>query len=198
MKYASVSIFSQPSGLHDHAHAGHSPAWRISLLRLPIDLMPEITYPTLAVFTSYSNASPSEIEQLITRPIEEAMSAVAGVEEVTSTSMEGESTVRLSFSWGPDLDAPANDIRGCLDRVIGRLPDDAELPMLGKFDPAAFPIPILGAFGNLDLLEMRRIIGDRVKYRIERVPGAVVGGLSDSTLIPLIFIPVIYSIVEKK
>ncbi|MBD3306834.1 MMPL family transporter [candidate division KSB3 bacterium] len=143
----------------------------VSLSRLPIDLMPDITYPTLAVFTSYENASPEEIEQLISRPLEEAMSAVAGVEEVTSSSMEGRSTLRLSFAWGTDLDAAANDIRDRLDRVIGRLPDDAERPTLGKFDPAAFPILIMGASSNLDLLEMRRIIDDQVKYRIERIPG---------------------------
>ncbi len=143
----------------------------ISLSRLPIDLMPDITFPTLMIFTSYGNAAPEEMEQLVTRPIEQAMSAVAGVEEVTSTSMEGRSTVRISFAWGTNLDAAANDIRDRLDRVIPRLPDDAERPMLGKFDPAAFPILILGASGNLDMLEMRRIIDNQVKYRIERVPG---------------------------
>ena len=143
----------------------------VSLSRLPIDLMPDITYPTLSIFTSYENASPEEIEQLISRPIEEAMSAVAGVEEVTSNSMEGQSTVRISFSWGVNLDTAANDIRDRLDRIIGRLPDDAERPMLAKFDPAAFPILIMGASGNLDLLELRRIIDEQVKYRIERIPG---------------------------
>ena len=83
----------------------------ISLFRLPIDLMPDITYPTLSVFSRYENASPEEMEELITRPIEEAMSAVPGVEEVTSFSSEGVSNVRISFTWGTDLDAAAADIR---------------------------------------------------------------------------------------
>ena len=143
----------------------------ISLSRLPVDLMPDISYPTISVSTNYGNAAPQEMEKLVTRPIEEAMSAVAGVEVVTSTSSEGQSSVRVSFAWGTNLDAATNDVRDRLDRVIGRLPDDAERPTLRKYDPSAMPILILGAAGNLDLLEMRRIITDQVKYRIERVPG---------------------------
>lgn len=143
----------------------------ISLIRLPIDLMPDITYPTLSISTDYENASPEEIEELVTRPVEEAMSAVPAVEEVSSASTEGSSRVRVSFAWGTDLDAAANDIRDRLDRVIPRLPEDAERPRLRKFDLASFPILILGASSNLDPVQMRRIIDDQVKYRIERVPG---------------------------
>ncbi|MFH0962620.1 MAG: efflux RND transporter permease subunit [Planctomycetota bacterium] len=153
----------------------------VSLMRLPVDLMPDITYPTLSISTTYENASPEEIEELVTRPIEEAMSAVPGVEEVSSVSSEGNSNVRVSFSWGTDLDAASNDIRDRLDRVIPRLPDEADRPSLRKFDLAAFPILILGASSQLDPLQMRRIIDDDVKYRIERVPGVaaldVWGGL---------------------
>jgi HAE1 family hydrophobic/amphiphilic exporter-1 len=93
------------------------------------------------------------------------------VEEVSSVSTEGSSRVRVSFSWGTDLDAAANDIRDRLDRVIPRLPGDAERPRLRKFDLASFPVLILGAASNLDPLQMRRIIEDQIKYRIERVPG---------------------------
>src|SRR4030042_5726771 len=81
----------------------------VSLIRLPIDLLPDITYPTLTIRTEYENTSPDGIEELVTRPIEAAMSAVPGVEEVSSVSSEGTSSVRLSFSWGTDLDAGAND-----------------------------------------------------------------------------------------
>ena len=154
----------------------------VSLARLPVDLMPDITYPTLSVYTSYENASPAEIEELVTRPIEEAMSAVPGVQEVSSSSSEGFSRVRISFVWGTNLDEAANDIRDRLDRVISRLPDDADRPSLRKFDIASFPILILGASSQLDPVQMRRIIDDEVKYRIERVPGVaaldVWGGLA--------------------
>ncbi len=143
----------------------------ISLSRLPVDLMPDITYPTLSISTSYENASPQEIEELITEPVEQAMAAVPGVEEVSSVSSEGNSSVRVTFGWGTDLNAAANDIRDRLDRVIPRLPEDADRPSLRKFDPASFPILILGASSNLDPIQTRRMIDDDIKYRLERVPG---------------------------
>jgi len=153
----------------------------VSLSRLPIDLMPDITYPTLSISTTYTNASPEEIEELITRPIEESMSAVPGVEEVNSVSTEGSSNVRVTFAWGTDLDVASNDIRDRLDRVLPRLPDDVERPVLRKFDLASFPVLILGASGDLDPIQMRRIIDNQIKHRIERVPGVasldVMGGL---------------------
>jgi HAE1 family hydrophobic/amphiphilic exporter-1 len=153
----------------------------VAVARLPVDLMPEIVYPTLNIFTSYENTGPEEIEELITRPIEEAMSAVPGVEEVFSVSSEGSSSVRILFSWGTDLDAAADDVRERLDRVIGRLPEDVERPTLRKFDPAQQPILMLGAVSNLDPVQTRRIIDEQISYRIERVAGVasvdVWGGL---------------------
>jgi len=153
----------------------------ISLLRLPIDLMPDISYPTLSISCAYENAGPEEIEELITRPIEQAVSAVPGVEEMTSVSVEGQGTVRVTFSWGSDLDAAANDIRDRLDRIIDHLPEDSERPTLRKYDLASFPILILGASSNLDPIQTRRIIEDQVQYRLERVRGVaavnVRGGL---------------------
>ncbi len=153
----------------------------VSFSRLPIDLMPDITLPTLSISTTYENASPEEMEELVTRPIEEGVSAVTGVEEVSSISSEGSSNVRVTFTWGTDLDAAANDIRDRLDRVIPRMPEDADRPRLRKFDLASFPVMILGAASRLDPVQMRRIIDEQVKYRIERVPGVaaldVWGGL---------------------
>ena len=153
----------------------------VSLSRLPIDIMPDITYPTLSVSATYENASPEEVEELVTRPMEEAMSAVPGVEEVSSVSSEGNSGVRVSFSWGTNLDAATDDVRDRLDRVLPRLPEDVERPRLRKFDPASFPILIMGASSNLDPIQMRRIIDEQIKYRVERVPGVaaldVWGGL---------------------
>jgi HAE1 family hydrophobic/amphiphilic exporter-1 len=143
----------------------------VSLSRLPIDLMPDISFPTLSISTSYENTGPEEIEQIITRPIEEAMSAVPGVEEVFSVSSEGNSNVRVMFSWGTDLSSAADDVRERLDRVVPRLPDDVERPVLRKFDPAMFPILVIGALSNLDPVQTRRIIDEQIAYRLERVPG---------------------------
>ncbi len=153
----------------------------VSLFRLPIDLMPDISYPTISVSCDYENAGPEEIEELITRPIEEAMSAVPGVEELTSTSVEGRANVRVTFSWGTDLDTAANDIRDRLDRVMRRLPEEADRPTVRKFDLASFPILHLGASSRLDPVQTRLILEDQVKYRLERVPGVaavdIYGGL---------------------
>ncbi|MBN2370012.1 MAG: efflux RND transporter permease subunit [Vicinamibacteria bacterium] len=143
----------------------------VSLSRLPIDLMPEITFPTLSIGTSYENTGPEEIEQIITRPIEEAMSAVPGVEEVFSVSSEGSSNVRVMFSWGTDLNAAMDDVRERLDRVIPRLPDEIDRPVLRKFDPAMMPILIIGALSNLDPIQTRRILDEQISYRLERAPG---------------------------
>jgi len=143
----------------------------ISLARLPIDLMPNVTYPTLTVRTLYENASPEEVEQLITRPIEEAISAVPGVESVYSSSSEGTSNVRVTFSWGTDLDTASNDIRDRLDRVISRLPEDAERPTLYKFDVANFPIVIFGVHSSLNPVHLATFIDKQVKNRMERIPG---------------------------
>jgi HAE1 family hydrophobic/amphiphilic exporter-1 len=153
----------------------------VSLSRLSIDLMPEVTFPTISVVTSYGNVGPQEMEELVTRPIEEALAAVQGVEEITSTSAEGMSMVRVAFDWGTDLDVAANDIRDRIDRVLGRLPEDIERPMIRKFDLSAFPILIMGVSSSMNPLDLRQMVEDQVKYRLERVPGVaavdVWGGL---------------------
>ena len=153
----------------------------VSLSRLSIDLMPEITFPTISVVTSYGNVGPEEMEQLVTRPIEEALAAVQGIEELNSTSSEGRSVVRASFEWGTDLDVASNDIRDRIDRVLGRLPDDVDRPMIRKFDISATPILFLGVSSQMNALDLRELVEEQVKYRLERVPGVasvdVMGGL---------------------
>ncbi|HRD01071.1 MAG TPA: efflux RND transporter permease subunit [Candidatus Saccharicenans sp.] len=153
----------------------------IALSRLPVDLMPDITYPTLNVSTSYPNTAPEEMEQIITRPIEEALSSVPGVEEIFSVSSQGGSTVRVMFKWGTNIDEAANEIRERIDRIIGRFPEEVQRPTLRKFDPAQSPILTIGILTELDPLQVRRIIDEQISYRLERVPGVasvdVWGGL---------------------
>jgi HAE1 family hydrophobic/amphiphilic exporter-1 len=154
----------------------------VSFLRLSIDLMPEVTYPTISISADYENVGPREMEELVTRPIEEAVAAVQGVEEITSVSTEGRSSVRVSFEWGADLDVASNDIRDRLDRIMDRLPEDIERPQIRKFDLSAFPVLIIGVASDLNPLDLRQIVDDQVKYRLERVPGVAAvdiwGGLS--------------------
>ncbi|MFL6280312.1 MAG: efflux RND transporter permease subunit [Vicinamibacterales bacterium] len=153
----------------------------ISLLRLPVDLMPDVTFPSITVRVGYAGVGPLEMEELVTRPIEQAMSAVAGLERLESTSQEGSSRVTLNFAWGPDLNEAADDVRNRLDRVRGRLPEEADAPVMFKFDANAQPIMGVGAEGDFDRVALREIAEHDLSPRLERVPGVasvgVEGGL---------------------
>ncbi|MGK2927460.1 MAG: efflux RND transporter permease subunit [Lysobacterales bacterium] len=142
-----------------------------TLMRTSIDLMPELSLPTLTVITTYENASPEEIEELITKPIEEILAAIPGVETLSSTSREGQSVIRVSFIWGTDLDGAANDIRDGFGRIREFMPADADEPIMLKFDTNAFPVMILGIGSNLDALTLRKLIDEQIKYRLERLKG---------------------------
>lgn len=142
-----------------------------SLWRLPIDLMPEITNPVVTVITNYGNAGPQEMEEIITRPLESSLAGVQGIEELSSTSSEGVSRIRVQFVWGTNLDEAVNDIRDRIDRTLGRLPDDVERPFIRKFDVSSFPIMMLGVSSELDPIEVRQLIDDQVQYRLERSAG---------------------------
>jgi hydrophobic/amphiphilic exporter-1 (mainly G- bacteria), HAE1 family len=146
----------------------------IAFMRLPVDLMPDITMPRISISTTYENASPDEVEELVTRPIEEAVAAVTGVEEMNSQSSEGRSRVTVSFAWGTDIDVAVNDVRDRLDRILSRLPDEADRPTLRKYNPSEFPVLIMGVAGKVDPTLLRQIVDDQVKYRLERVPGVAV------------------------
>lgn len=144
----------------------------VALLQLPIDLLPEVTHPTLTVRTDYPHVGPQEVEDLVTRPIEEAVAAIAGVETIASSSSEGESSVRISFDWGTDLDAAAEEVRSRIERVKGQLPEEAETPSVFKFDLAAFPIVFLGvSSAQMDPKTLREFTEERIERRLERVPG---------------------------
>jgi len=143
----------------------------ISLTKLPVDLMPEFSAPTITVNTNYPNVGPLEIEELITRPIEQSVSAVAGITSVNSSSREGGSNVRLNFAWGTNLDAAADDVRSRLDRVRGRLPEEADPPTIFKADSNALPIMSIGVEGDFDAVTLRELAENDLSPRLERAPG---------------------------
>jgi HAE1 family hydrophobic/amphiphilic exporter-1 len=150
----------------------------ISLIRLPVDLMPDVSFPSLTVRVSYPGVGPREIEQTITRPIEQAMAAVAGLEQLNSNSNEGSSSVRLNFAYGTDLNIAADDVRSRLDRVRGRLPEDADPPVLFKFDATQFPIVWLGVEGDMSDVALRELAENDLARRLERVPGVASADVS--------------------
>ncbi len=149
-----------------------------SLSRLSIDLLPDIEFPTLTVSSSYSGASPKEIETLITEPIERAVSTVQNVEEVNSTSSEGRSSVRVSFAWGTDMTEAVNDLRERVARIKGALPEDASEPTIWKFDTSAMPVMFLGLSGDIPLDKIRRYAEDEIKYRLEQIEGVAAVSIS--------------------
>jgi HAE1 family hydrophobic/amphiphilic exporter-1 len=156
----------------------------MALMRLPVDLLPDVSFPSLTVRVGYSGVGPLEMEELVTRPLEQAMSAVSGLERLESTSSEGSSRVTLNFAWGTDLNEAADDVRNRLDRVRGRLPEDADAPVMFKFDANAQPIMGVGVEsldGSYDRVSLREIAENDLSPRMERVPGVasvtVEGGL---------------------
>src|SRR5687768_13522541 len=153
----------------------------LSLSRLPVDLMPEFEQPTLTVRVSYPGVGPLEMEELITRPMEQAVSAVPGLVRVQSSSSEGNSQVQLNFEWGEDLAEAADEVRTRVDRMRNRLPEDAEPPIIFKFDSNSQPIMQIGIEGDFDPVTLREMAQNELAPRFERVDGVaavtVNGGL---------------------
>jgi hydrophobic/amphiphilic exporter-1 (mainly G- bacteria), HAE1 family len=144
----------------------------VSLSRLPIDLMPDVTYPSISVVVDYPGAGPEEIENLVSRRIEEVMGSVSNVERVVTRSMEERAVVSIRFAWGSDLDEVANEVRQRIDRIRGSLPEDVEPPVLYKYDFNMSPILRLGiASPDLDLTALRTLAEKQLKPRLERLPG---------------------------
>ncbi|NLM04462.1 MAG: efflux RND transporter permease subunit, partial [Clostridiales bacterium] len=112
----------------------------ISLTRLPLDLLPDIEIPVAIVSTSYSGVGPHEMENLITRPLEDAIATVADLESLSSISSQGSSIVIAQFDFGTDMDFAALEMREKVDLVKGWLPEDATDPMVMKIDPNAMPV----------------------------------------------------------
>ncbi len=143
----------------------------ISLSRLPVDLMPEFEQPTLNVRTSYPGVGPLEMEELITRPMEQAVTAVPGITRVESSSSEGNSQIRLNFEWGSDLSEAADEVRTRVDRMRNRLPEDADPPTIFKFDSNQLPVMQIGIEGEYDPVTLREVAQNEIAPRFERVDG---------------------------
>ena len=150
----------------------------VSLSRLPIDLMPDITWPALNVVVRYEGAAPEEIETLITRPLEEAMGSVSNVEKIESYSQEESARIQLRFTWGTNLEEVTNDVRERLDRLREILPEDVDPPILYKFDFNMMPILFFGLAGEMNPVDLRYLADHTLKYRLERVPGVASAGVS--------------------
>ncbi|MDT8378800.1 MAG: efflux RND transporter permease subunit [Desulfotignum sp.] len=143
----------------------------VALSRLKIDMLPEIEMPTLSIRTEFIGASPEIMERQVTQVIEEIISTVPGVEEITSDSSEGNSNVQVRFTWETDIDFAALDVRSVLEDEFDELPDDIERPRIRKFDIGSFPVVLLGISSRLDPVDLTQLIEDEIRYRFSRIPG---------------------------
>jgi HAE1 family hydrophobic/amphiphilic exporter-1 len=159
-----------------------------SFNRLPVTLMPELTYPTLTVRTEYPGSAPEEVENEISRPIEEALGVIGGLNQISSISRAGISDVVLEFVWGTDMSKAAQETLEKLDLVF--LPREAERPLILRFDPALDPIMELSLSGEgpsyggeAGLRRLRRIADLQVKRALEPIKGVAAvrirGGLEE-------------------
>ncbi|MDA0329054.1 MAG: efflux RND transporter permease subunit [Gemmatimonadetes bacterium] len=153
----------------------------ISYVRLPIDLLPDVSYPRLVIYTVYEEVAPAEVERRITQPIEGAAAAVPGVERVTSTSRYGVSLVTLRFAWGTDMDFAMLNVRERMDNVRESLPETVGRPTILRVDPESEPVMTLSVSGGEDLWQTKELSETVFRRRLEQLDGiaqaAVTGGL---------------------
>jgi hydrophobic/amphiphilic exporter-1 (mainly G- bacteria), HAE1 family len=159
----------------------------LSYERLEVNLMPDISYPSITVRTEYEGAAPEEVEDLVSIPVEEALAAVRNLTQISSVSRAGGSDVLLELGWDADLDQAILDIRQKLDMI--ELPKDASRPRILRYNPALEPIMKYGLYAEseVDLYRLRRLAEDEMKQQLERIPGVaaakIQGGLEEEVLI---------------
>ncbi len=149
-----------------------------SLSTLPIDLYPDVENNTIMVMTTYQGASAQDIEQNVTRPLENALNAVNDLKHITSKSRENISVITLEFEYGKDIDVLTNDVRDKLDMVKSSLPDNAETPIIFKFSSDMVPIVMLSVKASESMPGLYKIVDDAVANPLARISG--VGSVSIS------------------
>lgn len=161
----------------------------ICMLRLPIDLLPKVSVPTVSISTTWPNVAPEEIEAQVTRPIEQAVSAAPNVYSVSSTTTEGQSSVRVQFNWGTDVGQAAVDVLQLVERARQRFPTDQTLgaPIVYKYDPSTLPIRIYGVSGLQDPVALRTLLDNEISPLLESANGVaaatVTGGQTRAIIV---------------
>ena len=159
----------------------------VSYQRLSLDLMPDIAYPTLTVRTEYPGTAPEEIENLISRRLERELGVVPHLVSISSISKAGLSDLILEFEWDTDMNTASQDIREKVDRTW--LPEDAEKPLLLRYDPSLDPIMRIGLYGEQGLYALRELAEHEIRRELESIPGVaavkVKGGLEEEIHVAL-------------
>jgi multidrug efflux pump subunit AcrB len=160
----------------------------ISYKQLPLNLMPDISYPSLTVRTEYQGTAPQEIETVISRPIEQELGVVDNLVSISSISKAGQSDIILEFSWNSDMNKATADVREKLDQVY--LPEEVKRPLILRYDPTLDPILRLGLYGERSLFYIRYIAEEGIKRMLETVEGVaavkVKGGLEEEIRVELV------------
>ncbi|MCX7974188.1 MAG: efflux RND transporter permease subunit [Candidatus Aminicenantes bacterium] len=153
----------------------------VSLQHLAVDLLPDIAFPRLSVVTQFSGAAPEEVENLVTIPLEAAISGIPGLRRVESVSQEGLSFLSLEFNWGTNMDMALLHTREKLDAARTTLPQEIENPTIVTVDPQSQPIMIIAVLTQGNLFEVNELAEELIKPRLEQIEGIgsaeVVGGL---------------------
>ena len=143
----------------------------IAFASLGLDFFPDIEFPTVSVVTTYSGASSEDIENTITRPLEQIINTISRVKEVDSMTTEGASVIMVEFEWGTNLDFAAQDIRDQIGLYRNFIPEDASDPLVVKFNLGQMPIIFGGITADRPTLELKELIEDEVAPRLERIDG---------------------------
>jgi len=143
----------------------------IALSKLGLDFFPDIDFPTVSVITTYRGASSEDIENTITKPLEQVVSSVNRVKKVTSQTSEGASVIMVEFEWGTNLDFAAQDIRDQIGLYRAYLPQDASNPLVVKFNLGQMPIIFWGITAKMPTFELKKLIDDEVAARLKRIDG---------------------------
>jgi HAE1 family hydrophobic/amphiphilic exporter-1 len=155
----------------------------VSLGRLPVSLLPDVSLPVLTIRTLYTGAAAEEVSRFVAEPVEEAIAATPGLVELRSVSRNGEAMTTLHFAWGTDMQATVLNVRERLDNARSRLPERADRPTLLTSDPGERPIAVLALTGRGDLRSLARAAEDVHARRLEQLAGvasvAVVGAPED-------------------
>ncbi|MFQ5529657.1 MAG: efflux RND transporter permease subunit, partial [Gemmatimonadota bacterium] len=149
----------------------------VSFARLPIDLLPDVSFPTLSVWTEYPDAGPAEVERFVTEQVESELSRIPGARSVDSRSREGQSLVRLQFYWGTDMEFAMLHVRERLDNLTDRLPESAERPVILTADPTNEPVMSLAVTGA-PLADLRDLAEAVFKRRLEQLDGVALSAIT--------------------
>lgn len=142
-----------------------------TLKNVSISLFPDVDSPYLMIRTSYTNAGPESVEKTVTKVLEAQLISVSGLKNLTSTSREGSSQISLEFNYGTDLDIATNNVRDKIDKVLKRLPDDADSPTIMKMDSDSMPILRIAVRGNRSRDELKVLAEDTIVSLLEQTDG---------------------------